>query len=71
TFYPHTYTHSSTSRFVLTHTHTNTNFSASSLYPPSPFLSQMCPHPKRESPSPQNNKIKSCRLTLRHPPAPF
>lgn len=53
------------------HTYTNTNLSASSLYPPSPFFSQMCPIPWENPPLPQSNKIKSGRLTPRHPPAPF
>lgn len=42
------YTHTSTDSFILAHT--NTNLSASSLYPASPSISQMCPHPMRKAP---------------------
>lgn len=42
------HTHIHTHSFI--HAHTNTNLPASSLYPPSPFLSQMWPVPRENPP---------------------
>lgn len=70
--YPQTHTHTqahrSTDSFI--HAHTNTNLSASSLYPPSPSLSQMCTIPWENStppPAPENNKKKNLAAVLSSP----